>query len=230
MEWLRRQANLDEETVAKFQRYCDELMVWNERTNLTAILDPGDIEVQHFADSLAVLQALPERSDLRIIDIGTGAGFPGIPIKLLMPDCRLTLVEAVGKKTDFLRHIVEVLRLGSVAVVRARVEELGRDPQFREAFDVATSRAVGELSILSEYALPVLRLGGRLIAQKGADLSAELAAATKAINTLGGKIGDAIPYELPGLEKARTLVVIDKIAPTPPNYPRRPGIPGKRPL
>jgi 16S rRNA (guanine527-N7)-methyltransferase len=217
--------------VAAFGLYAAELRAWNERFNLTAITDDEGIQVKHFLDSLSLLRALPAGWGRgRLVDVGTGAGFPGLPVKLLCPDLRLTLVEATGKKVTFLQAMVAKLRLSGVSVIKARAEELGQDPAHREQYDLAVARAVAELPVLAEYLLPLVRLGGHAIAQKGQDAPAEAHAAEGASRRLGGTLSQIIPVELPGIVETRHLVVYAKTAATPPLYPRRPGVPAKSPL
>jgi 16S rRNA (guanine527-N7)-methyltransferase len=219
---------LNQTQLDQFAAYADELRRWNERVNLTAITDVSGIVVRHFLDSLrcAASWGAPPR---RMIDVGTGAGFPGLPLKILRPESQLTLVESVEKKAAFLRHLVELLELGNVEVVVARAEAVGRDPAHREQYDLATARAVAELRVLAEYCLPLCRVGGRFLAPKGGVVAQEVAAAQAAIATLGGKLLAVEAVELPDVEQ-RTLVVVEKIASTPGQYPRAVGVPGRRPL
>ena len=219
-----------------FQTYYEELIAWNERFNLTAITDYEQVQVRHFLDSLSCLLSDESlamslgRPSTRVIDVGAGAGFPGLPLKIIYPQFRLTLLEATGKKTTFLDHVVGKLDLKDVTVIKARAEELGHDARHRERYDVALARAVAELSILVEYALPFCHRNGILVAQKGAEAQAEVTAAQQAIAILGGRLRRIVTVELPGLAQPRSLVVIEKAALTPEKYPRRPGIPSKRPL
>ncbi len=219
-----------------FQTYYEELIAWNERFNLTAITDYEQVQIRHFLDSLSCLlsdESLPtflSRRSTRVIDVGAGAGFPGVPLKIMYPQFRLTLLEATGKKTTFLDHVIRKLELKEVTVVKARAEELGHDGRHRERYDVALARAVAELPILVEYALPFCRRGGILVAQKGVEAQAEVTAAQRALAILGGRLRRIVTVELPGLAHPRSLVVIEKVALTPEKYPRRPGVPGKRPL
>ncbi len=219
---------LTETQLKQFAAYTSTLQIWNVRVNLTAIIDAEGIFVRHFLDSLRCACAWGD-TPASLIDIGSGAGFPGIPLKILRPTLRLTLVESVGKKAAFLRHIVEQLALDDVTVLDSRVELIGHQPQHREQYDVATARAVAGMRVLAEYSLPLVRLGGRLLAPKGADVAAELAAAQRAIKILGGEMPAVEPVTLPGVDP-RTLVVIGKTRPTPPEYPRAVGIPTRRPL
>lgn len=217
--------------LAAFQVYADELRAWNEKYNLTAITDVEGIQVKHFLDSLSVLKAVgPNFGRSRMIDVGTGAGFPGLPLKILCPELRLTLVEATGKKVTFCQAMVDKLGLPSVTVVKARAEEIGRDPAHREQYDWAVARAVAEMPVLVEYLLPLVRRGGHALAQKGESGPAEAHAAEGALRRLGGQLKQVLPVELPGVVETRYLVVFKKVAATPPAYPRRPGVPGKQPL
>ncbi len=216
-----------------FRTCYRELVDWNQRFNLTAITDWEGVLVRHFLDSLSCLKALPHKdlvAGARLIDVGAGAGFPGLPLKLVCPEIKLTLLEATGKKVTFLQHLVRVLGLQGVEVIHGRAEELGRDPAHRERYDWALARAVAEMPTLSEYLLPLVRVGGAMLAQKGEDAAAEVHGADSAITTLGGRVRQLMVVELRGLAETRYLVVVDKVAATPEKYPRRPGIPKKRPL
>ncbi len=216
-----------------FSRYYDELIAWNEKMNLTAILAWEPAQVQHFLDSLSAALVLPERAQepgYSIVDIGAGAGFPGVPLKILLPRARLALIEAVVKKARFLEHLVKVLGLNDVRVLPVRAEEAGRDPAQRENYDLAVARAVAELPVLLEYALPLVRVGGQVVAHKGREVEEEVAASQAALAALGGTLVEVRAVHLPGLEGPRHLVVVQKTEPTPERYPRRVGIPAKRPL
>ncbi len=223
------QLTLTPEQLAGFDTYAALLREWNERFNLTAITDPEGIQVKHFLDSLSVLTALPA-GPLRVIDVGTGAGFPGLPLKIMRPELDVTLVEATGKKITFLEAVVGELGLRGVSVVKARAEEIGQDPAHRERYDWALARAVAELPVLLEYLLPLVRPGGAVLAQKGASAEAEAQAASGAARRLGGRLREVRPVQLLGLPDPRYLVVYDKISATARQYPRRPGVPSKTPL
>jgi len=210
--------------------YEQELLRWNAHTNLTAIREEEKIRTKHFLDSLTCLIALRELPPTRLIDIGTGAGFPGIPLKIILPSLRLTLVESVGKKADFCRHVVQVLGLSGVEVLNLRAEEVGQMAEHRQQYDWAAARAVANLPVLAEYLLPLVRIGGRALAQKGESGPAEAHSAEHAFNLLGGRLRQVVPVTLPGVADERYLVIIEKVAATPPQYPRRVGIPAKRPL
>jgi len=213
-----------------FTKYESELLIWNEKFNLTAIRDPEGIRTKHFLDSLSLLSELKPPAPLRLIDIGTGAGFPGIPLKILLPAMNLTLVESVGKKATFCRHIADTLQLENVEVITARAEDLGQNPVYREKYDWAVARAVASMPVLAEYLLPLVRVGGAILAQKGESAHAEVQSAEKAVRILGGNLRKITSVVLPGIAEERFLVIMDKIAATPRQYPRRAGLPSKKPL
>jgi 16S rRNA (guanine527-N7)-methyltransferase len=225
-EW---ELELSETQLEQFESYAAELIRWNQRTNLTTITDPHEIGVRHFLDSLALAQVWRSEPPDSLADIGSGAGFPGLPLKLLWPELRLLLVESIGKKTEFLRHIVELLALPNVEIRTARAEELGHDPRYREQFAAVTARAVATLNVLAEYCLPLCRVGGVFVAPKSVAGTQEAQQAQHAIQLLGGAATESLPVQLPGIEP-RTLLVVRKMQPTPTQYPRRVGIPTKRPL
>ncbi len=210
--------------------YEKELLEWNQKFNLTAIRDVESIRVKHFLDSFSCVLAWQGTPPHNLIDVGTGAGFPGLALKILYPQMKLTLVESVGKKAMFCQHIVSVLGLEHVNVVQARAEDLGQNPLHREKYDWAVARAVANLSVLSEYLLPLVERHGTMLAQKGESGPAEAQSAENAIKILGGKLKQLIPVNLPGVADDRYLVLVDKVAATPHNYPRKPGIPAKTPL
>ena len=227
--------NLTAEQQAAFQLYYEELLAWNAKFNLTAITDYEQVLIRHFLDSLSCLLAQEAKAALyraggRTVDVGSGAGFPGIPLKLVCPAGRLTLLEATGKKVTFLEHMIGRLGLRTVTAVKARAEELAHDPSHREQYDLALSRAVAELPVVAEYTLPFCKVGGWAIAQKGEAGAAEAWTAERAISMLGGELRRVVQVELPGLAENRSLIVIEKVHPTPDAYPRRPGVPSKRPL
>ncbi len=213
-----------------FQVYADELMAWNEHTNLTAITDPDAVATRHFVDLLTCLLVMRPRGPLRVIDVGSGAGFPGLPLKIAYPALDMVLVEATGKKVDFLRHISTRLKLEGVTTIHERAETLGHLPEHRERYDWVLARAVAAMSTLAEYLLPLCRVGGHCLPQKGESAPQEVAEAQAAIGLLGGRVARLKPVELPTVAETHYLIDIEKIAATPPRYPRRPGMPAKRPL
>ena len=210
--------------------YEKELLEWNQKFNLTAIRDAESIRTRHFLDSFSCVLAWKASPPNSLIDIGTGAGFPGLPLKILYPNLRLTLVESVGKKAMFCQHIVRVLGLERVEVIKSRAEDLGQNANHREKYDWAVARAVANLNVLSEYLLPLVRIGGTMLAQKGESGPAEAQSAEKAMKLLGGKLRQLIQANLPGVAEDRYLMLVDKVAATPPKYPRKAGIPAKQPL
>jgi 16S rRNA (guanine527-N7)-methyltransferase len=235
MEKLARDAqtlfnvHLSGRQVTALLTYEKKLLEWNQKFNLTAIRDAESIRTKHFLDSFSCVLAWKSSPPDQLIDVGTGAGFPGIPLKILYPNLKLTLVESVGKKAMFCQHIVDVLGLEHVDVIHARAEDLGHDAQHRETYDWAVARAVANLNVLSEYLLPLVKIGGAMLAQKGESGPAEAQSAEEAMEFLGGKLKQLIPVHLPSVAEDRYLVVVEKAAATPPKYPRKPGIPMKQP-
>ena len=225
---------LDAAQINQFEIYYRELISWNKKINLTAITDYQEVQLKHFLDSLTVTLALTAeeltRPGLSLIDIGSGAGFPGIPLRLFLSRSRLVLVESRAKKAAFLHHIVERLGLSQVEVVTGRAEEIAHQPGFREQFALSVSRAVASLPAVAELALPFCRIGGKFVAQKKGKIEPEVSQAGKAIDVLGGKLSQVKKVELEEAGDVRYLVIIDKICPTPEKYPRRPGIPERRPI
>jgi len=222
---------LDENQLRSFEVYLEELLAWNTHTNLTAITEPEEVITRHFLDSLTCLSAIGKVDDsLRLADIGTGAGFPGLPLKIACPRLDLTLVDATGKKVEFLEHLTARLNLTGVTCLQLRAEDMGQMPAYRESFDWVVGRAVAHLRVLAEYLLPLCRVGGHCLAQKGEGAEIEAEDAQQAFTTLGGTLERILPVKLPGLSSPHHLVVIRKIAATPAKYPRRAGMPTKRPL
>lgn len=221
---------LSSHQIDAFATFEKELLEWNEKFNLTAIRDSDGIRTKHFLDSLTCLIEMKSNPPAKLIDVGTGAGFPGIPLKIIYPSMKLTLVESVGKKTGFCRHMVDKLSLSNVEILTLRVEEVGQLREHREKYDWAVARAVASMPILLEYLLPLVRVGGAILAQKGESAHSEAQTAEKASRVLGGRLKHVTPITLPGVVEERFLVVYDKIAATPPQYPRRVGQPTKSPL
>jgi 16S rRNA (guanine527-N7)-methyltransferase len=222
--------SLSDRQVEQFARYQELLLAWNKLMNLTAITEPAAVQTRHFLDSLSCFTVMGHLGDCSLIDIGTGAGFPGLPLKIINPEIRLTLVDSVTKKTRFLQEVVSQLDLNQVKVVTERAEVLGRSANHRGQYDWVVARAVAEMRVLVEYMLPLGCQGGRILAQKGKKASEETAAAVPAIELLGGGLPRLYPIELPLTGEVHYLVLIDKVAETPAQYPRRPGISSKRPL
>lgn len=213
-----------------FEVYWRELSEWNERVNLTAIVDREQVVVKHFLDSLSIAPLLRDAgASPSLVDIGSGAGLPGLALKIALPQLRVTLIDATRKKVDFLRHMIAELDLQNISAIQARAEDLAHDPAHRERYDFAVARAVADLAVLLEYALPFVHTGGVLIAQKGVQVEDEIRRAGPALQALGGQVRARVPVQLPGLEP-RHLIVVDKLASTPRTYPRRAGIPERKPI
>jgi len=219
---------LSDEQLARFVLYARLLKEWNKKINLTSIVEEEEIAVKHFADSLTCVRYL-DRGE-KVIDIGTGAGFPGLPLRIYDSSLRLSLLDSLNKRMNFVEEIVKTLGLDGVEILRGRAEEYGIKPQYREMYDCAVTRAVAHISVLYEYSLPFVRLGGRVICMKGPEVEAEVEEAQGALKILGGEILAADKVKLPCSDIVHTLVVIRKIRATPEKYPRSPGKPEKNPL
>ena len=226
---------LSAESIRAFQVYAAMLRKWNEKMNLTNIVDDQGIAIRHFIDSLTLVAHIENeekkqgRSELTLIDVGTGAGFPGIPLKVTMPELRITLLDSLKKRINFLDAVCEQLQLSGIETVHSRAEDGAKNKQFREKFDIATARAVASLPTLCEYCLPYVKVGGVFLAMKG-HAEEEIEQARKAIVTLGGTIEDVHEFVLPGTDMRRTILLIRKIRPTPASYPRSQGKADKEPI
>ena len=230
MEAARFGINLSDQQLEQFDRYQAVLLDWNQRINLTAITDPASIRLRHFLDSLSCAAVTGDLNSQSLIDVGTGAGFPGLPLKILYPAVSLVLVESVQKKTAFLEAVISELSLKDVTVIAERAETLGRQKAHREQYDWAVARAVAGLPVLAEYLLPLCKVGGHMLAQKGVGAAEETEQAAAAIEALGGGKPSLSAVSLPAVEQVHYLVVVSKIRPTPESYPRRVGMPAKRPI
>ena len=215
--------------ISSLVRYAELLVEKNKVMNLTAITEPADIARLHFLDSAALL-TLADFKGKTVADVGTGAGFPGLPLKIYDPGMRVTLIDSLQKRLNFLQQVVDTLGLGQVRCTHARAEDAGKDPALREKFDVAVARAVAARPVLAEYCLPLVRVGGVFYAMKGSKYREEVDAAHHAVEVLGGKITEVRPVQLPGLEDHRAIITIEKVRPTPKQYPRKAGVASKRPL
>ena len=223
---------LNRRQLEQFGIYYQELIKWNQRVNLTSITDYEEVQIKHFLDSLTVMLALEHRDygSFCVIDIGAGAGFPGIPLKILLPEIKLALLEATAKKASFLHHLVARLGLDDVEIIVGRAEDIAHEAEYREKFDLVLSRAVAKLPALAELTLPFCAVGGSFVAQKKGVMDEEISQANRAINLLGGNLRAVKKIDLEEFADERWLIIIDKVAPTPEKYPRRPGIPAKRPI
>jgi 16S rRNA (guanine527-N7)-methyltransferase len=222
--------SLTAEQVEQFDVYARELAAWNAHTNLTAITEPDAVRVRHFLDSLSVTRAVRFAPGQRVIDVGTGAGLPGLALHIAYPYLRTTLLEATGKKITFLKHMITILGLQGVDAVHARAEEGGQNPGLRGKFDVVLARAVARLPALLEYMLPFARIGGVCVAMKGATAQKETTDSALALETLGARLREIIALQLPDVDDTHYLIVVEKTAKTPSTDPRKPGIPTRRPL
>lgn len=218
----------NEEQIEKFYKYMQLLLEWNEKINLTAITDPKEIILKHFIDSLTILKYI--KKGAKVIDVGTGAGFPGIPLKILRDDINLTLLDSLNKRINFLKLVIDELKLKNVDTIHGRAEEIGKNKRYRESFDISFSRAVANLSTLSEYLIPLVKIGGISISMKGSEIKEEIEKSRKAISVLGGNINKIDFFELPQSDIKRNLIIIEKEKSTPAKFPRKPGVPSKEPI
>ena len=214
----------------RFSRFTSLLLEWNQRVNLTGITDPAEIALKHFLDSLTLARVVPDFDGLRLMDVGTGAGFPGLVIAIMFPRAQVTLMDSTGKKLRFVEQVGERLALRNIRVLHARAEDAGRHKSHREAYDIVAARAVARMPALMEYTLPLCKLGGQVIAMRGTDAYEQTAEAAKAIDRLGGELFTIEELRLPRLDNPRYLVVLDKVEPTPKRYPRQAGTPQRQPI
>lgn len=222
--------NLGKNEVLLYVKYLDILLEWNKKINLTSITDPEEVVLKHFLDSIAAVPYLEKKESLRIMDIGTGAGFPGVPVKIACPEADMVLLDSLKKRITFLNHLIEELGLAGIKAIHGRAEDLCRQEGFREAFDVVTSRAVANLTVIAELCLPFVKVGGVFIAYKGPRAREEVEESKGALEILGGSLRKMITITLPKSRDERNLIFIAKEKETPEKYPRKAGIPEKRPL
>lgn len=234
----RLNIKLSDSQIEQFVAYYDILIEKNRVMNLTAITDPVEVIEKHFIDSLSIVRAVDAEKTfgeaVRVIDIGTGAGFPGIPLKISYPQLQITLLDSLNKRISFLNDVIKLLNLKSIETIHGRSEEYGRDRKYRESYDLCVSRAVANLSTLSEYCIPFVKIGGKFISYKSADYQNEIETAKNAVDKLGGKLADIVEFRLnssaESTDMGRSLIVIDKIKSTSGKYPRKAGTPSKEPL
>lgn len=220
--------NLTDEQLEQFRIYYEMLVEKNKVMNLTGITEWDEVLEKHFLDSISLIRAIDLNQKLTVIDMGTGAGFPGIPLKIAFPKLKVTLADSLNKRVLFLQEVIDALKLEGIEAIHGRAEDLARDKKYREQYDLSVSRAVANLSTLSEYCLPFVKIGGQFISYKSGDVEEELAASKSAMFLLGGKINNTIKFELG--ESGRSFIIIDKVNGTPKTYPRKAGTPSKKPL
>ena len=229
MEYAKKiNIDINEEQINKFYDYMNLLIEWNKKINLTAITDYNEIILKHFVDSLTINKYIKENN--YVVDVGTGAGFPGIPLKIIRDDINIVLVDSLNKRINFLNEVIKELNLKNIETVHARAEEFGRNKKYRQKFDVATSRAVANLSTLSEYMIPLVKINGRCICMKGKEIKEELKDSLNAIKVLGGKVENVEEFELADNDINRSIIYILKEKDTPNKYPRKAGTPSKDPI
>lgn len=219
---------LTDEQIKSFETYYEMLIEKNKVMNLTAITEFDEVIDKHFLDSVYLFRSIDLKADLSIIDIGTGAGFPGIPLKIVFPNLKITLLDSLNKRVNFLNEVIEKLELNDISAIHGRAEDLARDKNYRAGFDLAVSRAVANLSTLSEYCLPFVKIGGSFISYKSVKSEEEVSNAKSAIHLLGGKLNRVDQFEF--ADNMRTFVIIDKVMNTSNTYPRKAGLPSKKPL
>ena len=212
----------------QFYDYMNLLLEWNEKINLTAITEPQEVVLKHFIDSLTINKYIKENAT--IADVGTGAGFPGIPLKIYREDLKITLVDSLNKRINFLNEVIDKLHLENISTIHSRIEDFGKDKKHREKYDYVTARAVANLTTLSEYLIPISKVGGKCICMKGNEIKDEIKDSKNAINILGGKIEKIDEFNLPDSDISRNIIIVEKIKNTPNKYPRKAGIPSKEPL
>jgi len=220
--------SLSEKQLEQFRLYYDMLVEKNKVMNLTGITEWDEVLEKHFLDSVSLIRAIDLNQELTVMDMGTGAGFPGIPLKIAFPNLKITLADSLNKRVLFLQEVIDNLELKDIEAIHGRAEDLARDKKYREMYDLSVSRAVANLATLSEYCLPFVKLGGQFISYKSGEIEEEVASSKSAVFLLGGKIKDTVKFELG--ESGRSFIVIDKVKGTPKTYPRKAGTPSKKPL
>ena len=221
---------ISDEELGKFKRYKELLQEWNEKIDITTIIEDEEVDIKHFLDSLTVLDSDVVKEGMKVIDIGTGGGFPGLPLKIVRDDLDILLLDSLNKRINFLKEVIKELGLKNIDALHGRAEELSRKPEYREQYDLAVSRAVAYLDTLVEYTLPFVKPGGYFVSMKGPDVQEEVDQAKNAIDTLGGRLVEVKEVKIPQSDIVHSLVVIEKIRPTGKKYPRGGGKPRKKPL
>ena len=221
---------LEKRQMCQFLQYYELLVEWNSFMNLTAITDYDEVIKKHFVDSLSLIKAIDLSKEISVIDIGTGAGFPGIPLKIAFPNLKITLLDSLNKRIKFLNEVIDKLELNDITAIHGRAEDFAKEKNYRQSYDLCVSRAVANLSTLSEYCLPYVKTGGKFISYKSEKITDEMNAAKNAIKILGGNISSQVEFILPNSDIYRNLFMIDKIKDTPMKYPRKAGLPSKEPL
>lgn len=222
--------NLSLKQREQFDKYYELLVEWNKVMNLTGITEYDEVNLKHFIDSLSVARVVDMKSVKRVIDVGTGAGFPGIPLKIAFPDTEILLLDSLNKRVKFLNEVITTLGLENITAIHGRAEDIAKNKSYREQFDLCVSRAVANLSTLCEYSLPFLWISGSFVSYKGEYSENEIKQAEKAVDILGGKISKIDRFKLPGTDMGRSLIKIDKVKKTPGKYPRKAGLPAKEPI
>lgn len=222
--------SLTEKQKEQFENYYQMLIEKNKVMNLTAITEYEEVMIKHFADSLSIVKVCDMSKPLRLIDLGTGAGFPGIPIKIVFPHIEVVLLDSLNKRIKFLNEVIETLGLSKITAIHGRAEDFAKQAKYRESFDLCVSRAVANLSTLSEYCIPYIRVGGIFVSYKSGEIENEVEDSKKSIHILGGKVDNLIKFKLADTEIERSFVKIKKISKTNKKYPRKAGLPSKEPL